>query len=718
MKVNSKLNDIYKKDIIKESKVLEEFTKWFDSYRINPLLNYITKQDIKTLHDLAISPRMNCDVREKYYRIGRLMEDRGFTLAGGGTNRRCYRCVYDDRAVLKVATDQVGFTSNTREGINQNVIKPFCDKIFEVSDSRYVMHCDGTVSLEEQVIPIKTPEEFQKYAQDIYDILYFKIRNNNIGMEDIGTRSFKNWGYRNGFGPVLLDFPTMYVLDPRKRLCRNIINGRMCGGTLDYDEGFNVIVCSECGRTHFARTLAIDNGDSISNLMQAVGYQQQKSKMEEKYMKIRIIDAESNVEEVREIGGKSNYVNPNNCRRGRVKPVVNLNEPQKTTKDRTIKFKTVVVGTNNATEDTTEAEKPPVVKEESTVTQVNNIVDQLESGKQKPTIEDRVQTMTKSMTNHVSKVSMDEAFNLYKLLFMYTVAIPLDGRQFIEVDDEAIKNDAYFSDISREMKLFTKEEYADKVKPYQMFYTVINNVSNAKMFFEKLIALMTVTVDKISNTVTRTNDTVIYRMDSRWDEIQYEWTKIFYDFRLHVKYNNSYNLDNINRKIDEMITALNTANDNNGNDIVVLNVHKDSFAAFRINAKEEEDNNEEKTEEPIVEAEDGTTDNDARSSVDSDSTLSDSGSSDSCEESGNITEEEPVTETEEEPATEPKQKTILDDQNMLADDTISHKQVSKKQEYKFNDKDNLDKDNTEDYETTPSKKQQKKQNKKNRRRHK
>jgi hypothetical protein len=64
MKINSKLSDIYKKDIIKESKVLEEFTKWYDSYRVNPLLSYITREDIKTLHDLAISPRMNCDVRE------------------------------------------------------------------------------------------------------------------------------------------------------------------------------------------------------------------------------------------------------------------------------------------------------------------------------------------------------------------------------------------------------------------------------------------------------------------------------------------------------------------------------------------------------------------------------------------------------------------------------------------------------------------------------
>jgi len=340
MKINPNLVDIYKKDTIKISKLQEEYIKWFDSLQTRyPLSYYLTNQDIAYLYRCAMSAALNCDVKEKYHLIGELMKNRGFELIGGGTNRRAYRCTFED-LVIKIATDQVGFTSNLREYPNQNVIKPFCTKIFGTD-------YNGVVSMSEQFIPFKTVEEFQKYKQDIFDILYFKLRNNDIGMEDVGTRSFKNWGLRNGFGPGMLDFPTMYVLDPTKRFCRNIVNGQMCGGTLDYDEGFNVIVCSECGRTHFARTLAKKDGEDISKLLQAVGYQQRKSEKESFSMKIKFVNLETGeVESVREVGGKSNFVDPN--RRKRSKQVINLNEPQKNTKKKKeIKFKDVIVGTLN-----------------------------------------------------------------------------------------------------------------------------------------------------------------------------------------------------------------------------------------------------------------------------------------------------------------------------------------------------------------------------------
>lgn len=358
MKINPNLVDIYKKDTIKISKLQEEYIKWFDSLQTRyPLSYYLTNQDIAYLYKCAMSPALNCNVKEKYYLIGELMRNRGFELIGGGTNRRAYRCTFED-LVIKVATDQVGFTSNLREYPNQNVIKPFCTKIFGTD-------YNGTVSMSEQFIPFKTVEEFQKYKQDIFDILYFKLRNNDIGMEDIGTRSFKNWGLRNGFGPGMLDFPTMYVLDPTKRFCRNIVNGQMCGGTLDYDEGFNVIVCSECGRTHFARTLAKKDGEDISKLLQAVGYQQRKNEKESFSMKIKFVNLETGeVESVREVGGKSNFVDPN--RRKRSKQVINLNEPQKnnTKKKKEIKFKDVIIGTLNPETGEIEDGTTPKVKPE------------------------------------------------------------------------------------------------------------------------------------------------------------------------------------------------------------------------------------------------------------------------------------------------------------------------------------------------------------------
>ena len=58
-------------------------------------------------------------------------------------------------------------------------------------------------------------DEFQAVGKNIFDVLYFKIRAKNIAMEDIGMRSYKNWGIRDNFGAVLLDYPTMYVADKR-----------------------------------------------------------------------------------------------------------------------------------------------------------------------------------------------------------------------------------------------------------------------------------------------------------------------------------------------------------------------------------------------------------------------------------------------------------------------------------------------------------------------
>ena len=245
--------------------------------------------------------------------MDQLMLDRGFKLCGGGTNRRAYQSLIDPGVVTKIATDNVGFTSNSRELINQHVIKPFCSKMFDVTR-------DGTVGLMECVVPIKTIMEYQKYADAIHDMLFFVFRNNDIGMEDIGTRSFKNIGFRNNFGPVVLDYPTMYLLDPNKRYCRAIINGVMCCGTLDYDEGYNSIVCTECGRTYFAKSLARKNGEDINLLMRAVGRSPQRK--ESNAMRIQIVDENGNTEREIQVSDKSGYVNPSRRRR-----IVDLNNP-------------------------------------------------------------------------------------------------------------------------------------------------------------------------------------------------------------------------------------------------------------------------------------------------------------------------------------------------------------------------------------------------------
>jgi len=314
MKINPNLDSIYQNLVKQKSALQSEWIKWYDSLTCKPLPYYMTEQDVRYLNKLAVSPSLNCNVKEKYYLMDELMLDRGFKLCGGGTNRRAYQHVADTGTLIKLATDHVGFTSNTREFINQHVIKPFCSKMFDTTAC-------GTVGLMECVVPIKTIIEYQKYAEAIHDMIFFVLRNNDIGMEDIGTRSFKNIGFRNDFGPVFLDYPTMYLLDPNKRYCRRIINGVMCCGTLDYDEGYNNIVCTECGRTYFAKSLARKDGEDINQLMHAVGRSVQRK--ESCKMKISIVDVKTGeVERSIQVTDKSGYVDPRRRRK-----VVDLNNP-------------------------------------------------------------------------------------------------------------------------------------------------------------------------------------------------------------------------------------------------------------------------------------------------------------------------------------------------------------------------------------------------------
>lgn len=499
MKVNKHLADIYRKDVIKESELMKKYIAWFDSLKVNPLLSYFTIEDINLIHKLATSPAMHCDVKEKYRLLGEIMEKRGFRLIGGGTNRRAYECIYDDRVVAKVATDPVGFTSNLREYINQNVLKPFCNKIFEVTPC-------GSLAIIEKVVPIKDVSEFQKYAQEIYDILYFKIRNNSIAMEDIGTRSMKNWGYRSGFGPVLLDYPTMYVADPKKRLCKNILNGKLCCGTLDYDEGFNCIVCSECGRTYFAKTIAKTEGDDINSLLSAVGYLKKEGV---KSMKFEIVNKnDGKVISSVECGGKCNHVDPtvsNHIIGGTFSEKV-ISTTQKKKRPTVM----IVDAVNEEEESTVVKEEEKVVEEKQSAPKVQvvepieveepqsyNLIKQkqfiekfneLNSGIKVENIDgssvsitDLAKAVNEVMTIDANPfVSESDAFNMYMRLSAATVK----SNNF-RIDESNVRTaDTLINDMLRRISNSTNPN--DDM--FIVFFKLINNVKNTKSFFNSILS--------------------------------------------------------------------------------------------------------------------------------------------------------------------------------------------------------------------------------------
>lgn len=566
MKVNKHLSDIYRKDVVKESELMQKCILWFDSLKVNPLLSYFTVDDINQLHKIAMSPAMHCDMPKMYRTIGELMNKRGFKLIGGGTNRRAYECIYDNRIVAKVATDPVGFTSNLREYINQNVLKPFCNKIFEVSPC-------GSIAIIEKVVPIKDVSEFKKYSLEIFDILYFKIRDNSIAMEDIGTRSMKNWGYRSGFGPVLLDYPTMYVADPKKRLCKNIVNGRLCCGTLDYDEGFNRIVCSECGRTYFAKSLSKPEGDDVKSLLNAVGYLKKEGVSK---MKFEIINKESGeVIESINCGGTSNHVDPINSNHiiGGSSVVNNVTAFSKKKKRPTVmivdlntedeKEESIVNNTESFTATIEEPESNiQIEKEDDKKTRLLQKFNEYNSGikfesvgannSSTMSITDLAKTVNEVMTVDANPfVNETDAFKIYMDLSIATVK---DNNTKITAQNVGTAN-TMINDMLR--KISNTTDLSIDMMP--VFFKIINNVKNTLSFFNSILSLWYAFIDTASFDSSNSEDSYIYCIFTDLIDI---YRNIVYKALEDYKFNivmtrgTSYNISNILSSINVGISQI------------------------------------------------------------------------------------------------------------------------------------------------------------------
>jgi hypothetical protein len=246
---------VLEKMYIKEAQI-DEFD--YDKLSAPPLYAFLSYTDVLDLHSIATSLRYNADIDKKYKLIDEIMVMRGFRKAHAGTNRVVYNFLDYPYIVTKVAIDKVGIGDSPAEFKNQNLFKPFCTKVFEVDAT-------GTVGLYERVNPISSLEEFVSIANEIFYLI-----NKLVGkyvLDDIGVSKYMNYGVRNRFGPVILDFPYAYELDGKKLICNKPIQtqyGPMrCCGEIDYDAGFDNLYCTKCGRIYQARDLGVNKKNEV-----------------------------------------------------------------------------------------------------------------------------------------------------------------------------------------------------------------------------------------------------------------------------------------------------------------------------------------------------------------------------------------------------------------------------------------------------------------------
>lgn len=245
-----------RKEILYQKPIPNFIQEWYNMqapYRLNQLLS---PQDIAYLNSIATSVKLSGSPTKKKELITRLMEQRGFKRLDCGTNRIVYKFMEDQSFLVKVAFDRVAISDNLREYRNQEYLRPFCAKCFEVSPC-------GTVGMFERVMPVKNREQFASIAYRVFDI----IVNCFIGkfiLADFGTDYFKNWGVRVGAFPVIVDYPYLYELDPAKITCNNRDDhspSGFCEGEIDYEDGFNYLYCKKCGKRYLASELAKEGSD-------------------------------------------------------------------------------------------------------------------------------------------------------------------------------------------------------------------------------------------------------------------------------------------------------------------------------------------------------------------------------------------------------------------------------------------------------------------------
>lgn len=233
------------------SRDITPFEHMFNRLKGPMVHQILSRDDTLKLYEIATSVKYSSKPKKKFEAINEIMNSRGFVKLGQGTNRIAYRFVEDNSFICKVAFDDVGCKDNPREYFNQNIFKPYVTKIFDYSP-------EGAVGTAERVEPIRNRAQFLAVADDVFPLMDSILINGEYILADFGSKYWANYGVRQGFGPVLLDFPYVFKLDGNKLYCHAPAPTPtgICGGEIDFDIGYNKLYCKKCGVEYNASELA------------------------------------------------------------------------------------------------------------------------------------------------------------------------------------------------------------------------------------------------------------------------------------------------------------------------------------------------------------------------------------------------------------------------------------------------------------------------------
>lgn len=243
-----------------EGKNVNEYLKNFNR---PPIQYYIPPQVINTLYQISYDCKLANNPQKRFNMQNEILEPYGFKPLASGTSRRAFYCIYDPEIIIKLGSDMIGRSDNLSESILQKILMPFCPKILDVDPT-------GSIMLAERVETM-TEKDYKEWIKEIFMFIesYYQL---GYLFEDIGLYSFKNWGIRLGFGPVLLDFPYLYQIDWKKMKCDRIdpTTHKKCGGTIgyNYESVLSEIICHRCHVRYSAQYLSKPiNGEMMESLL-------------------------------------------------------------------------------------------------------------------------------------------------------------------------------------------------------------------------------------------------------------------------------------------------------------------------------------------------------------------------------------------------------------------------------------------------------------------
>lgn len=162
-----------------------------------------------------------------------VLSDYDFKELGCGTNRICVKKKGYPYAI-KIALDGRGIMDNN---IEFNIFND--PELREHNDVTLSYENSGLILLSQKVPTMKS-EDFEYFKKDIYKIL--KRLSKTYILNDIGPRSFKNWGIFNE-KPIIIDFAYLSrVKDAKIKVCNK------CSGKLHYTTDFIQMQCEDCGK--------------------------------------------------------------------------------------------------------------------------------------------------------------------------------------------------------------------------------------------------------------------------------------------------------------------------------------------------------------------------------------------------------------------------------------------------------------------------------------